>query len=272
VREVFADVPIAMIDPYDLDPVAALALTSGGHNGQSYRLTGPEPLLPADRAAILGAVLGRDPRLVAEPDDDARRRMGESMPDTLVDAFFQFFSAAAATTTHTWMAQPAASSAGLRAPSVTGLWPTRKRSGKRSTSTDPADGEAQHPEGVRAVAVISHSFHGPPKHEPASEPAGGLCLVSGAVSCHGDPARERFELLASTTVARRTVLAECCPDRGRRPRRLAGHRPPLPGDARPLPTALRSWSGADQGAKDSRSPSRPCAWTSIRRRAPGADP
>jgi uncharacterized protein YbjT (DUF2867 family) len=91
VREAFADVPIAVIDPYDLGAVAAAALTSGGHNWQSYRLTGPEPLLPADRAAILGRVLGRDLRLVAEPDDDARRRMGESMPDTLVDAFFQFF-------------------------------------------------------------------------------------------------------------------------------------------------------------------------------------
>jgi hypothetical protein len=34
---------------------------------------------------------GRDLRLVAEPDDHARSRMGESMPDTLVDAFFRFF-------------------------------------------------------------------------------------------------------------------------------------------------------------------------------------
>jgi uncharacterized protein YbjT (DUF2867 family) len=91
VREPFADVPIAMIDPYDIGAVAALALTSGGHDRQSYRLTGPEPLLPADRAAILGCVLGRNLRLVAEPDGNARRRMGESMPDTLVDAFFQFF-------------------------------------------------------------------------------------------------------------------------------------------------------------------------------------
>jgi uncharacterized protein YbjT (DUF2867 family) len=91
VREPFADVPIAMIDPFDIAAVAALALASDGHNQSSYRLTGPGSLLPADRAAILGGVLGRDLRLVAEPDDDARRRMGESMPDALVDAFFQFF-------------------------------------------------------------------------------------------------------------------------------------------------------------------------------------
>lgn len=91
VREPFADVPIATIDPFDIAAVAALTLTSDGHNQRSYRLTGPESLLPADRAGILGGVLGRDLRLVAEPDDHARSRMGESMPDTLVDAFFQFF-------------------------------------------------------------------------------------------------------------------------------------------------------------------------------------
>jgi uncharacterized protein YbjT (DUF2867 family) len=91
VREPFADVPIAAIDPADLAAVAARTLTADGHNRRSYRLTGPESLLPADRARILGGVLGRNLHLVAEPDDDARRRMEESMPDTLVDAFFQFF-------------------------------------------------------------------------------------------------------------------------------------------------------------------------------------
>jgi uncharacterized protein YbjT (DUF2867 family) len=91
VREPFADVPIAVIDPFDIAGVAALTLTTAGHNQRSYRLTGPESLLPENRVRTLGGVLDRDLRLVAEPDDDARRRMRESMPDTLVDAFFQFF-------------------------------------------------------------------------------------------------------------------------------------------------------------------------------------
>jgi uncharacterized protein YbjT (DUF2867 family) len=91
VREPFADVPIAVIDPFDIAGVAALTLTTAGHNQRSYRLTGPESLLPENRLRTLGGVLDRDLRLVAEPDDDARRRMRESMPDTLVEAFFQFF-------------------------------------------------------------------------------------------------------------------------------------------------------------------------------------
>lgn len=91
VREPFADVPITTIDPFDIAAVAALTLTSGGHNQRSYRLTGPQALLPADRARILGDVLGRELRLIAEPDGDARARMRQSMPDPLVDALFQFF-------------------------------------------------------------------------------------------------------------------------------------------------------------------------------------
>lgn len=51
---------------------------------------GPQALLPADRLAILGGVLGRDLRLEALPDDDARREMSTSMPGPLVDAFFEF--------------------------------------------------------------------------------------------------------------------------------------------------------------------------------------
>lgn len=89
--EPFADVPITVVDPADIAAVAALALTSDGQHGESYRLTGPEPLLPADRARILGRALGRDLELRAEPDTEARRRMTQEMPGPIVDAFFQFF-------------------------------------------------------------------------------------------------------------------------------------------------------------------------------------
>jgi uncharacterized protein YbjT (DUF2867 family) len=91
VLEPFADVPIALIDPDDIAAVAVAVLLSPHHDKQSYRLTGPATLLPADRALILSDVLGRRIRLRAESDDDARRRMAESMPDAMVDSFFQFF-------------------------------------------------------------------------------------------------------------------------------------------------------------------------------------
>lgn len=91
VVEPFADVPIAVIDPVDIGAVAARALTEDGHEGRSYRLTGPEALLPADRIRILGEVLGRDLQLVPEADDAARLRMAAAMPAEMVDAFFRFF-------------------------------------------------------------------------------------------------------------------------------------------------------------------------------------
>ena len=100
IREAFADVPVASIDPLDIAAVAALALTQpagqalGQTAGQTvtYRLTGPAPVLPAVKAQILGKVLGRD--LVLEPlsDADARAEMSASTPQRYVDAFFSFFA------------------------------------------------------------------------------------------------------------------------------------------------------------------------------------
>ena len=91
VREPFAGVRVAAIDPYDVAAVAAAALTSGGHEGRSYRLSGPESQLPADRLAVLAEVLGRDLRLEPQSDADARAEMSATMPADYVDAFFSFF-------------------------------------------------------------------------------------------------------------------------------------------------------------------------------------
>jgi uncharacterized protein YbjT (DUF2867 family) len=78
-------------DPYDVAAVGAEALTSGGHEGHSYRLSGPESLLPADRVAVLARVLGRDLRFEGQSDADARAEMSATMPGEYVDAFFSFF-------------------------------------------------------------------------------------------------------------------------------------------------------------------------------------
>ena len=91
VRERFAGVRVATIDPADIAAVAATALTQDGHAGRSYRLSGPESLLPADRVAILARVLGRELRFEAQPDDEARAEMSANMPAEYVDAFFSFF-------------------------------------------------------------------------------------------------------------------------------------------------------------------------------------
>jgi uncharacterized protein YbjT (DUF2867 family) len=87
-----ADVRVATIDRYDVAAVSAQALISDGHAGRSYRLSGPESLLPADRVRVLGKVLGRELRFEGQSDAEARQEMRDSMPDAYVDAFFSFFS------------------------------------------------------------------------------------------------------------------------------------------------------------------------------------
>lgn len=92
VRAPWANVRVAVIDPYDIAAVAAVALTSAGHEGRVYTLSGPEPLSPADRVRILGEVLDRPLTFEGQPDDEARAEMSRAMPAEYVDAFFRFYS------------------------------------------------------------------------------------------------------------------------------------------------------------------------------------
>jgi uncharacterized protein YbjT (DUF2867 family) len=91
IREAFADVAIATNDPRDIAAVAAVGLLADAPVTQAYRITGPEALRPAERAAILGDVLGRELRFEPISNEDARREMSASMPPEYVDAFFDFF-------------------------------------------------------------------------------------------------------------------------------------------------------------------------------------
>jgi len=54
-----ADKKTAFIDARDIAAVAAEALTKPGHDGQTYTLTGPEPLSRAEVAAAVGKELGK---------------------------------------------------------------------------------------------------------------------------------------------------------------------------------------------------------------------
>lgn len=92
VRAPFARVPIAAIDPFDIAAVAEEAFSARAHRGRVYRLTGPESLLPSEQVRVLGAVLGRDLRFVAQSDAEARVEMSRAMPAEYVDAFFSYFA------------------------------------------------------------------------------------------------------------------------------------------------------------------------------------
>src|SRR5206468_7608390 len=83
--------PVAVIGPADIAAVAAAVPTSPAHQRRVYTVSGPEALRPADRARILGEVLGRDLRFEGQPDDEARAEMSASMPAAYVDAFFDFY-------------------------------------------------------------------------------------------------------------------------------------------------------------------------------------
>ena len=92
VREPFPNARVAAVDPHDIAAVAIQTFFSVAHQGQSYRLTGPEALSPADRVRILAAVLARPLRFEAMSDAEARKEMDGTMPAEYVDAFFDFFT------------------------------------------------------------------------------------------------------------------------------------------------------------------------------------
>lgn len=92
VRDAFGAVPVASVDPYDIAAVAVRALLDPGHEGHVYPLSGPEPLVPAQRLAVLSEVLGRDLRFQALSDEEGRADMAAAgVPEPYIQAFFSFY-------------------------------------------------------------------------------------------------------------------------------------------------------------------------------------
>lgn len=83
---------IAMIDPRDVATIAAVVLTTDGHEGQIYELTGPEAITYGRIAEELSAT-GRPVEFVDVPDEAARQSFVEaSMPDWLVEHLIGVFT------------------------------------------------------------------------------------------------------------------------------------------------------------------------------------
>ena len=85
---VMGDGKVGHIDTRDIADVAVAVLTSEGHEGQSYILTGPEALTMAEVAARLSAALGRTIVYVNLPPDELMARMlTMGVPDWRADAW-----------------------------------------------------------------------------------------------------------------------------------------------------------------------------------------
>lgn len=84
VREGFPTAKSAMVHEADIADVAAVALTSPGHAGREYWLTGPEALTPPEKVRVIAEVLGREVRYVELSRDEVVaqwRAAGFTEPD-----------------------------------------------------------------------------------------------------------------------------------------------------------------------------------------------
>jgi uncharacterized protein YbjT (DUF2867 family) len=83
---------LPVIDPEDIAEVAATVLTTPGHNGKAYDLTGPESLTNEQQVAILASLIGRPLKYVDVPDSAARESMiGMGMTPAYADAMINLF-------------------------------------------------------------------------------------------------------------------------------------------------------------------------------------
>jgi (4-alkanoyl-5-oxo-2,5-dihydrofuran-3-yl)methyl phosphate reductase len=77
-------VPVAVIDPRDIAALAVAALTTPGHEGRTYRISGPAALTAERRVEIIAEAVGRPLRLVDIPVSAARDAAAKAGRQSLV--------------------------------------------------------------------------------------------------------------------------------------------------------------------------------------------
>ena len=82
------DGKVGVIDIRDIGNVVATILTSDGHEGKTYPLTGPEALSMGEQAGKLSAVLGKEVKYVNVSQEEAKGDlMAMGMPDWMADGW-----------------------------------------------------------------------------------------------------------------------------------------------------------------------------------------
>src|SRR6266699_6767691 len=88
------DARIASIDVGDIADIAADVLTSSGHEGKTYPITGPDALTMTEVATELSTAAGKPIRYVDVPPEDARAaQIAAGMPPYLADGLAALFAA-----------------------------------------------------------------------------------------------------------------------------------------------------------------------------------
>jgi uncharacterized protein YbjT (DUF2867 family) len=86
----FGDGKMVPVHPRDIAAVAVKALTTPGHEGKAYLLTGPESLNMAEQVRVLAEETGRAIQYVAVPPEAARDNMLKAgMPANYADALLK---------------------------------------------------------------------------------------------------------------------------------------------------------------------------------------
>ncbi|MEV0388419.1 NAD(P)H-binding protein [Nonomuraea sp. NPDC050643] len=86
VVRVFGDHPGAVVHEADIAAVAVTALVEEGHAGQTYLLTGPQALRPAERVRLIGEAIGREIRFEELDAEGYRALMRASgVPEDMIE-------------------------------------------------------------------------------------------------------------------------------------------------------------------------------------------
>jgi len=89
----FKDGKVATIDVRDIADAAAKVLTTQGHEGKTYILTGPRPVSFYDIASAFSKILGKEVKYVDVPLEAGKQAMlGFGIPEWIVDGYMELIA------------------------------------------------------------------------------------------------------------------------------------------------------------------------------------